>query len=105
MNRPYVEEREGGYWVADTRVSLDSVVYSFYAGQTAESIAQMFPVLTLEQVYGAVTYYLAHRAEIDEYLRKTRNDFEALRRTSQQADPAFYQKLADARRKLQAVGP
>ena len=105
MNHSYVEMRDAGYWVAGTRVSLDSVVYAFYAGQTAESIAQLFPLLTLEQVYGAVTYYLAHRADIDEYLSKARSDFEALRQASQQADPAFYQKLADARRQMQAVVP
>src|SRR5687767_5819017 len=105
MSNSYVEVREGDYWVAGTRVSLDSVVYAFHAGQTAESIAQMFPVLTLEQVYGAVAYYLAHRVEIDNYLSKARGDFEALRQASRQADPAFYQKLADARRQTQAVNP
>lgn len=105
MNDSYVEEREGGYWVEGTRVSLDSIVYAFYAGQTAESIAQMFPVLMLEQVYGALAYYLAHRDVFDVYLKKTRTDFEAMRQTSRQADPTFYQKLADARRQMQAVGP
>ncbi len=101
----YVEQRDGGYWVAGTRVSLDSIVYAFHAGQTAESIAHMFPVLTLEQVYGAVTYYLAHRVEVDEYLTKAKSDFEAMRQASRQADPTFYQKMADARRQFQAVGP
>lgn len=105
MNRSYVEEREGDYWVAGTRVSLDSIVYAFYAGHTAESIAQMFPVLSLEQVYGAVAYYLAHRVQVDEYLSKARSDFETLRQASREADPTFYQKLADARRQMQAVGP
>jgi uncharacterized protein (DUF433 family) len=54
----------GGYWVADTRVSLDSLVYTFREGQTAESLAQSIPVLTLEQVYGAITYYRANREVI-----------------------------------------
>ncbi|MGH2593931.1 MAG: DUF433 domain-containing protein, partial [Anaerolineae bacterium] len=53
----YIEKREDGYWVANSRVSLDSIVYAFINGQTAESIAQAFPVLTLEQVYGAITFY------------------------------------------------
>ena len=105
MNGSYVEERDGGYWVADSRVSLDSIVYSFHAGQTPESMAQMFPVLSLEEVYGAVAYYLAHRVVVDEYLSKARSDFEKLRESSREADPTFYQKLADARRQMQAVGP
>jgi hypothetical protein len=44
----YVEPREGVYRVADTRVSLDSIVYAFLDGHTAESIQQSFPLLTLE---------------------------------------------------------
>jgi uncharacterized protein (DUF433 family) len=65
--KAYVEHHEGGYWVAGTRVSLDSLVYAFRDGQTAESLAQSFPVLTLEQVYGAIAYYLANHAVIDAY--------------------------------------
>jgi uncharacterized protein (DUF433 family) len=68
--KSYVEHGDGGYWVAGTRVSLDSLVYAFREGQTAESIAQSFPVLTLEQVYGTIAYYLAHRESIDTYLRQ-----------------------------------
>lgn len=97
MRNEYVEAREQGYWIAGTRVSLDSVVQAFLNGQTAESIAQSFPTLSLEQVYGAVTYYLAHRPEIDRYLREAQTTFEAQRNAARAADPMFYQKLAHAR--------
>ena len=103
MSKTYVEERDGGYWVAGSRVSLDSIVYAFLNGQTAESIAQSYPVLTLEQVYGAIAFYLANRPAIDEYLERTKADFEAMRRASRDADPMFHQKLADARRQMQAI--
>ena len=52
--KTYIEQREGIYRVGDTRVSLDSIVYAFLEGHTAESIQQSFPLLTLEQVYGAI---------------------------------------------------
>lgn len=97
MKTEYIEQRDGGYWLTGTRVSLDSIVYAFLNGQTAESIAQSFPVLRLEQVYGAVTYYLAHRPEIDSYLQQVRTEIEALRQAAREADPMFYKKLADAR--------
>jgi hypothetical protein len=97
MMNEYVEKRDQAYWVQGTRVSLDSIVYAFLSGQTAESIAQSFPVLTLEQVYGAIAYYLAHRSEVDGYLREARVEFEAQREAARKADPMFYQKLADAR--------
>jgi uncharacterized protein (DUF433 family) len=103
MSEQYVERREDGYWLVGSRVSLDSIVYAFIDGQTAESIAQSFPVLALEQVYGAVAYYLAHRAEIDAYLSKRKADYEAKRLAARDADPAFYQKLAAARRQMQAA--
>jgi hypothetical protein len=93
----YVEQRDRGYWITGTRVSLDSIVYAFMNGQTAESIAQSFPVLHLEQVYGAITYYLAHRQEVDSHLQKARAEFETLRQSSRNADPMFFKKLADAR--------
>ena len=66
----YVEQRDNGYWVTGSRVSLDSVVLRFLEGLAPETIvAECFPVLSLEQVYGAITFYLAHRPEVDAYLR------------------------------------
>lgn len=52
----YIEERNGGFYVAGTRVSLDSIVYSFKAGDSPETIRQNFSSLTLEQVCGAITF-------------------------------------------------
>ena len=105
MSDTYVELRDGCYRLAGTRVSLDSVVYAFLDGQTAETIAQSFPALSLEQVYGAIAFYLSRRAEIDDYLARARADFEAKREAAREADPMFYQKLADARRQLLAAKP
>ena len=51
-------------------MSLDSVVVAFQDGHSPESIRQQYPALTLEAVYGAVTYYLAHRSEVESYLRR-----------------------------------
>jgi uncharacterized protein (DUF433 family) len=98
MSDAYIERQDGVYVVAGTRVSLDSIVYAFLEGQSAEAIAQAFPVLTLEQAYGAITYYLAHRGEVDQYLELRRQDFDAARQVARDADPMFYQKLAEAKR-------
>ena len=98
----YVEHRDNGYWVARTRVSLDSIVYAFLNGQTAESIARSFDVLSLEQVYGAIAFYLAHRSEIDAYLEEEREEFERQHQAARDADPAFYKKIEEARLKRTA---
>lgn len=94
----HVEQRDGGYWVAGTRVSLDSVVYAFHEGQSPEMIRQSFPALRLEQVDGAIAYYLGHRAEIDAYVVQARQAYEAARRAERAADPRFYKRLAASRR-------
>ncbi len=98
MIKQYVEQRDGGYWITGRRVSLDSIIYAYLAGQTAESIAQSFPALAMEEVYGAIAHYLANRAEIDAYLTKARADFDGKRCAARDSDPTFYQKLADAQR-------
>ena len=88
MEHEYVEERDGGYLVAGSRVSLDSVVYAFLDGLSPETIvAECFPTLSLEQVYGAITYYLAHRAEVDAYLKAFQAGDEAFARRLREADP------------------
>lgn len=102
MSDEYVERRDGGYWIRGERVSLDSVAHAFLSGQTAEAIAQSFPTLRLEQVYGALTFYLANQEEVDHYLSGQREDFERQREAARASDPMFYQKLAAARRKATA---
>ena len=57
----YIEQRDGGYYVAGTRLSLDSLVYAFRGGESPETIQQQFPSLSFEQVYGAIAYYWAIR--------------------------------------------
>jgi len=104
MEKQYVEYRDQGYWVTGTRVSLDSVVLAFQGGLSPETIAiECFPTLTLEQVYGAITYYLSHKAEVDEYLKQVEAETERLREILRAADPQYYQKMAEARQQMGAV--
>jgi uncharacterized protein (DUF433 family) len=72
MTKEYVEKVAGVYRVADTRVSLDSIVFRYREGLSAESIAESFPALTLEQVYGAIAFYVANQKMLDEYVRQGR---------------------------------
>jgi uncharacterized protein (DUF433 family) len=104
MKNQYVEKRNQGYWISGSRVSLESVIYAFQAGLSPETIAaECFPVLSLEQVYGAITYYLSHRQEIDAYLRQMNVEFEAFQQAT--TDPEFAQKMAQARRQMQLAMP
>lgn len=96
MEKSYVRKTEGGYQITGSRVSLDSVVYDFLSGLSPESIVDNYDTLTLGQVYGAITYYLAHRAEVDAHLQRNRAKFEALRLQARAAHPLLYQKLGEA---------
>ena len=95
--KSYVEYRNDTYCVEGTRISLDSVVYAFQKGLSPESIVQSFPLLTLEQVYGSIAFYLANRTEIDTYLAAEEEAFDAMPQSLQTDAPALYNKLMAAK--------
>ena len=95
--KSYVEYRQETYWIAGSRIALDSIVYAFRQGQSPESIVQSFPLLTLEQVYGAIAFYLANRTEINAYLAAEEAAFAAMPQPLQADDPALYNRLLAAK--------
>ena len=67
----YVTTDEHGVMrVGVTRVMLDSVVASFREGSSAETIHQQYPSVSLEEIYGAIAFYLGHREAVDAYLAR-----------------------------------
>lgn len=81
---PVRVDEHGRYRVGQTRVLLDLVVHAYAAGATAERIVEMYGTLTPADVYGAIAYYLRHKPEIDEYLRKSDERADELRRQVEQ---------------------
>ncbi len=100
MTRPYVEQRNGGYYVAGTRVSLDSIVYAFRAGGSPETIRQNFPSLTLEQVYGAIAFYLGHQTEVDANIREGEQEFDRSVPPLSETKPELYERLQRSREQV-----
>jgi uncharacterized protein (DUF433 family) len=96
LTKQYVEQRDPGYWINGTRISLDSVVYAFLNGESPESIAQNFPLLSLEQVYGAIAFYLANQELVDSYLAEGEAEFRQLQESCREKSPLLYQKLKAA---------
>jgi Protein of unknown function (DUF433) len=101
LAKPYIEQRDTGYWIAGTRVSLDSVVLSYLNGESPENIAQNFPLLSLEQVYGAIAFYLSNRDIVDAYLEKSEGEFQQLQQVCREKSPLLYQKLKAAQAQKQ----
>jgi uncharacterized protein (DUF433 family) len=100
MHSQYIEQHNQGYYVAGTRISLDSVVYAFNEGQSPESIQEDFPQLKRAQIYGAIAFYLDHQAEIDKYLEETEREFETSGIPMAQANPVLWEKIQRARAKM-----
>jgi uncharacterized protein (DUF433 family) len=97
----YVETRDGDYFIAGKRISLDSVVYAFRRGESPESIIQSFPLLTLEEVYGAITFYLANEEAIDAYLVADEAKSAEFDRNLRDADD-WYLRMQKARQEMLA---
>jgi len=100
--KQYVEQRDQGYWIEGTRISLDSIVYGFLSGESPESIAQNFSILSLEQVYGGIAFYLANQELIDGYLEAGEAEFEKLQQLLRTKNPHLHQKLKVAQSQKQS---
>ena len=89
----YVRLIEGQYLVGGTRVSLDSLVYLFREGMSAESMVDSYPALTLEHVHGALAFYLGNQKEIDAYLTEGQHIAESQRQQSRRTNAELIAKL------------
>lgn len=76
---PLEEDASGAIRVEDSRVTLDSIVFAFREGASAEEIVERFSAISLSAVYAAITFYLQNRAEVDAYLNRRQSDAEQIR--------------------------
>jgi uncharacterized protein (DUF433 family) len=90
---------DGTIRVADSRVSLDSVVHHYKLGASAEQIAQKFPALDLADVYAAITYYLNHQETVEEYLQGQEAHSDEVRRKVE-SDPQYQKNSAELRARV-----
>jgi uncharacterized protein (DUF433 family) len=92
--RRYVRVDEHGVMrIANSRVMLDSIVAGFEQGHSPETLQQQYPTLSPEEVYGAITYYLAHTAEVHTYLKRQDELWEAWRATSASRSSPVVERL------------
>lgn len=76
---PLQEDAEGVIRVGGTRVTLDTVLTAYMKGSTPEQIAQDYSALDTADIYAAIAYYLRHRDEVEEYLRRRQQQADAVR--------------------------
>jgi uncharacterized protein (DUF433 family) len=93
-SKTYVRaDNYGALRVGATRVSLDSVVYAFQDGHSPETIREQYAALSLEEVYGAIAFYLANREEVDQYLCQQQKVWDDFRERTDQNKCVVVQRL------------
>jgi uncharacterized protein (DUF433 family) len=99
---PLREEPAGVLRVGTSRVLLELVIRAYQRGASPQEIVRMYDSLALGDVFAVIAYYLAHPAEIDEYLGKCDEEAEAVRcqvEASQPRGPSKEELLARAKAK------
>src|SRR5205814_6355218 len=86
---PLITDEDGVVRVGGTRVRLDTVVYAFNQGASAEEILQQYPSLALSDIYATISYYLQHRSSVDEYLKERQREHDRVRQQNEsRSEPA-----------------
>lgn len=101
MAKDYIEKRDTGYYIVGTRIPIDTIVKAFLNGDSPETISRSFPVLTLEQVYGGIAFYLGNRDEVEASLAIDEQKLTMLLQSYRDKNPLLFIKLEEARRAVQ----
>ena len=101
MNREFVEQRDGSFYLAGSRVPLAHLVREFQHGELPEAIRSHYPTLTREQVYGAITFYLGKKEEVEADIAERESGEDQFAETHT-APPDLKRKLERTRQQLLA---
>jgi uncharacterized protein (DUF433 family) len=74
--------------VRGTRVPLDTIVFEFKQGATAEGIVEQYSSLDLADVYAAISYYLRHQSDVENYLQQRQQTAEDVRAENERRFPS-----------------
>jgi uncharacterized protein (DUF433 family) len=94
------QDRYGYIHLAGHRIGLRHVVELYTDGCTPEMLHDHFPTVPLALIHKVIAFYLENRAEVDAYVRQSR---EALQR--QIAQPPQGPDAAELRRRMEARKP
>ena len=81
MSKDFVELRNGSFYLFRSRVPLAHLVREFQRGESPEAIRSHYPALSLEQVYGAIAFYLGNRQEVEEDVAEREREEDAFSAT------------------------
>jgi uncharacterized protein (DUF433 family) len=96
---PLREDQEGVIRIGNTRISLQTIIDAYKRGNSVEEIVEAFPNLRLADVHALISFYLNHRAKVDEYVRQQKEEAEKIWREIETNHP----EMLHAQAKFQAL--
>jgi uncharacterized protein (DUF433 family) len=99
MDREFVERRDSGFYIIGSRVPIDRIVWEYRNGEDPETIQSHYPTLSLDQVNGAITFYLNHKDEVEQVIEERRREEDAYIATHP-APPDIKEKFGRMRREM-----
>jgi len=88
---PLRVDETGTIRVGNTRITLDVLLGYLLQGVMPEQLVseEWYPTLALGDVHGVLAYYHRHRAELDEYLRRRREEADRRQKEIEATRPSF----------------
>lgn len=80
---PLATNADGSILIANTRVTLDTVIAGFKQGFSSEEIVSRYPSLKLSDVYSTIAFYLNYQQEVEEYLQQRQTLAQEIRKQNQ----------------------
>jgi uncharacterized protein (DUF433 family) len=88
----------------NTRIGIETILFDYlFRARTPEEIANIYPSLTLEQVYATILYYLHNKEAIDAYLTDWLDWGEQMREEQRRNPPPVAEKLRKLRAERDAM--
>lgn len=79
-----------------SRIGIETILYEYiYRARTPEEIAQMFPSLTIEQVYATILYYHHEKEKVSQYITDWLEWSHKMREEQRKNPPPGVQKLIE----------
>lgn len=99
MNLPdfLTHDRYGYVHFIGHRIGLRHVVELYGDGYTPEMLHEHFPTLSLALIHKAIAFYLENRAEVNDYIRRSREA-----RDRQMREPSQGPSAEELRRRMEA---
>ena len=98
------QTERGGWRVAGSRVSMDSIIHAYWQGESPEQIVQNFPTLSLEQVHGAMAFYLRHKDLMDAYMKRQAEHWQQLQGQCEQQNSDLRRRISERAEKMGPAG-